>query len=114
MHNSEQERIKLQKEQLEAKEKELRLREIEIEIHQDEAAATSEPPLHKTSKHNPPANSIQKLGIKTLRIAKFIGFVVVGIAVIRAGLFIGIWITYLVMAGILAGIGYQIFLKDDN
>ena len=113
MHNSEQERIKLQKEQLEAKEKELRLREIEIEIHQDEAA-TSEPPLYQTNKHQPPENSIQKLGRKTLRIAKFIGFVVVGIAVIRAGLFIGIWITYLVMAGILAGIGYQIFLKDDN
>lgn len=113
------ERARLREEQLQAKERELRLRELELEIHHEQKikereAADIKPPLYKTTKHNPPQNAVQKIGRKTVKFVKFIGFVVIGIAVIRAGLFVGIWITYLIMAGIIAGIGYQLFLKGDN
>ena len=105
--------------ELQAKERELRLRELETEIYQEQRInnpeiANPEPPLHKTTKHNPPENSIQKFGRKIVKFAKFAGFVVAGIAIIKVGFFVGMWITYLIMAGIIAGIGYQIFLKDDN
>jgi hypothetical protein len=49
-----------------------------------------------------------------VKYAKFTGFVVVGIAIVKAGFFISMWITHLIMAGIVAGIGYQLFLKDDR
>ncbi|PSB11354.1 hypothetical protein C7B62_06055 [Pleurocapsa sp. CCALA 161] len=91
--------------QLQAK-RELRLRELETEV------IAGEPPLHKTKKHHPTDNSIQKFGRKIVKFAKFVGFVVAGIAMIRVGFLIGMWITYLILAGIIAGIGYQIFLKD--
>jgi len=109
----------LREAELQAKERELRLRELETEIYQEQKVnepeiTNPEPPLYKTTKHNPPENSIQKFGRKMVKFAKFAGFVVGGIAIIRVGFFIGMWITYLIMAGIIAGIGYQIFLKDDK
>ena len=99
---------------LQAKERELRLRELETEIYREEAevADTAEPPLYQTKKHQPKPNSIQRFGRKLVKFAKFAGFVVVGIAVIKAGFWIGMWVTYFVLASILAVIGYQIFLKD--
>ena len=105
----------LRKAELEAKERELRLREMEAEIYQDQKspAINIDPPLHRTTKHNPAASSIQQFTRKIVKFAKFAGFVVGGIAIIRIGFFIGMWITYLIMAGIIAAIGYQIFLKDD-
>jgi len=109
----------LREAELQAKERELRLRELETEIYQEHKIsepdiANLEPPLHKTRKHNPPENSIQKFSRKMIKFAKFGGFVVAGIAIIKVGFFVGMWITYLIMAGIIAGIGYQIFLKDDR
>ena len=115
----EQEReFNLREAELKAKEKELRLREIEAEIYQEQQAQQSQeidfdPPLSRTQKHNPADNAIQKLGKKILKFAKFGGFVIGGIAIIKIGFFIGMWITYLIMAGIIATIGYQIFLKED-
>lgn len=109
----------LREAELQAKERELRLRELETEIYQEQKISDPEiidpePPLHKTRKHNPPENSIQKFGRKMVKFAKFAGFVVAGIAIIKVGFFVGMWITYLIMAGIIAGIGYQIFLKGDD
>jgi hypothetical protein len=111
--------LKLREAQLQAKERELRLRELETEIYQEQKfseteVSATEPALYKTRKHHPPASSIQQLGRKIVKFAKFAGFVVAGIAIIKVGFFVGMWITYLILAGILAGVGYQIFLKDEK
>ena len=111
--------FKLREAELQAKERELRLRELETEIYQEHKASEAkstpiEPPLYQTSKHKPPENSLQRFGRKIMKFAKFGGFVIGGIVMIKVGFFIGMWITYLVMAGIIAVIGYQIFLKEDN
>lgn len=105
----------LREAELQARERELRLREMEAEIYQDRQSqeVDIDPPLHRTEKHNPPDSSIKKFGKKMVKFAKFTGFVIAGIAIIRVGFFVGMWITYLMMAGIIAAIGYQIFLKDD-
>ncbi|MBE9046034.1 hypothetical protein IQ255_16755 [Pleurocapsales cyanobacterium LEGE 10410] len=102
--------LQLRQAQLEAKERELRLRELENDIYREHNSP--EPPLYNTRKHHPQENSMQKFGRKIVKFAKFAGFVVAGVAIIKVGFFVGMWITYLVMTGIVAAIGYQIFLKD--
>lgn len=109
--------FQFRQDQLEAKERELRLRELENEIYQEHRAneaeiKSSEPPLYNTRKHQPKEKPMQKFGRKIVRFAKFTGFVVAGVAIIKVGFFIGMWITYLIMASIVAAIGYQIFLKE--
>ncbi len=106
----------LREAELQAKERELRLREMEAEIYQDHKPQEVEidPPMYRTQKHNPPDSSIQKFGKKIIKFAKFGGFVIGGIAIIKIGFFVGMWITYLIMTGIIAAVGYQIFLKEDK
>ena len=117
MSNSEdkQKEFELREAELKAKERELRLREMEAEIYQEHKSqeVDIDPPLYRTQKHDPEASSIQKFGRKIVKFAKFAGFVVAGIAIIKVGFFVGMWITYLLMAGIIATVGYHIFLKDD-
>ena len=104
----------LREAELQAKERELRLREMEAEIYREgQTQPEIDPPLYNTKKHNPPDNSIKKFGKKIVKFAKFGGFVVAGIAIIKIGFFVGMWVTYLIMASIVAAIGYQIFLKED-
>lgn len=108
--------LKLREAELKAKERELRLRELETEIYQEQKRVginSPEPPLYRTEKHQKSETSIQKFGKKIVKFAKFTGFVVLGIAFIRVGFFVGMWITYIGLASIIAFIGYQIFLKDD-
>ena len=98
---------------------EQRLRELENEIYHEQRLSksktnSSEPPLYNTRKHNRPENSIQKFGRKVVNLAKFAGFVVAGVALIKVGFFVGMWLTYLIMTGMIAAIGYQIFLKEDK
>ena len=97
-------------------EQESRLRELEIEIERGQREKRQLDrdftPTHQTRKHNPPQNKIQKFGSKIVKYAKFTAFVLVGIAVIRAGFLIGMWLTYFVFASVIAAIGYQIFLKE--
>ena len=99
-------------------EQESRLRELEIEIGRGQAGESQlnydRVPVYRTKKHNPPQNAIQKFGSKLIKYAKFTAFVVVGVAIIRAGFLIGMWLTYFAFASIIAVIGYQIFLKDEK
>ncbi len=113
--NDKERDFNLRQAELKAKERELRLREMEAEIYQDQKSqqVDIDPPVSRTTKHEPPDSSIQKFGRKMVKFAKFTGFVVAGIAIIKIGFFIGMWVTYLMMAGIIAAIGYQIFLKED-
>ncbi|MDY7012021.1 MAG: hypothetical protein SVX43_00240 [Cyanobacteriota bacterium] len=103
--------LKRREHELRQREQELRLRELEAEIN------GAEPPLHKTTKHNPPESKVKLWGRKLVKIAKFVGFVLVGIALVQVALVIGAWVTYLLMAGLAGGIawiGYAIFFKDDS
>ena len=117
MGNSEdkQREFELREAELQAKERELKLREMEAEIYQEQKSqeVDIDPPLYRTQKHDPEANSMQKIGRKIVKFAKFAGFMVAGVAIIKAGFWVGMWVTYLLMAGIIATVGYYIFLKDD-
>lgn len=99
---------------LEAKERELRLRELEIEVHREETkkAEVDSEPFYQTQKHQPKPNLIQTFGRKLVKFAKFAGFIVAGIALIKAGFLVGMWLTYFALTAIMAVISYQIFLKD--
>lgn len=103
--------------EIQAKEQEIRLRELEMELYQEKRQARaidSSPPLYETKKHKSQENALNRFGKKVVKFAKFAGFLIMGIAFIKVGFWIGMWITYLGMISILAFIGYQIFLNDDN
>lgn len=104
--------------EIQAREQEIRLRELETQIYQEQRQAREinfpEPPLYETKKHKPSESSLKKLGKKLVKFGKFTGFVVIGIAFIRVGFLVGMWITYLALAGIIGFIGYQIFLNDHE
>ncbi len=104
--------------EIQAREQEIRLRELEIQIYQQQRKAreidSSTLPVYETKKHNPPEISLKRFGKKIVKFVKFAAFLVLGIAFIRAGFWVGMWIAYLTIAGIIAFIGYQIFLNDDD
>jgi len=50
--------------------------------------------------------------VQLVKFLKFAGFVIIGISLIKVAFWIGMWIIYLGMVGILVFVGYQIFLKD--
>ena len=89
----------------------LRLQELEAEINQ------TEPPFYKTTKDKPPESQLQRWGRQIIKFAKFLGFVIVGIVLVQAAVIIGTWLTYLLMAGLVGGIAwivYIIFFKEDS
>ncbi|MEM7590836.1 MAG: hypothetical protein AAF383_04850 [Cyanobacteria bacterium P01_A01_bin.83] len=109
--------LQLREAQLQAKEQELRLRELETEIYQEPKTFISdhnsaEPPFYQTTKHKQ-KGGLHKFGLKLVKFTKFVGFVVAGIAIMKVGFLVGMWITYLILTGIIAAIGYSIFLKDN-
>lgn len=103
---------------LSRKQQEIRLKELETQIYQEQRPTKninySQPPLYKTRKHNLAENALKKFSRKIVNLAKFTVFVILGIAFIRVGFLVGMWITYLVMTAIIAFIGYQIFLKENE
>lgn len=99
----------LQRRQKEIEEREhaLRLRELEAELY--EQHKEKEPPLYQTIKDDPSKRSLNRLGKKLLNVAKFLGFVVVTIALVRIA-------HVLALAVMVAGIvwlGYTIFLAKE-
>lgn len=120
MTNPEDREQELRRKELEiqAREQEIRLRELETQIYheqrQERELNTPEPPLYETRKHQPPESGLRKFSRKLVKFGKFAGFVVIGIAFIRVGFLVGMWITYLAMTGIIAFVGYQIFLNDGE
>ena len=118
MSTPENQEFKRREAELLAKQRELRLRELEIEIYEEQKAKKSkviavEPPLSQTRRYDSKENSLQRLGRKIVKYTKFSLFVIVGFAIVKTGFLIGMSITYLVLVGIIAAIGYQIFLKED-
>lgn len=95
--------------ELKQKEREIRLRELETEIYQQQ-----EPPLYETKKHEKPEGKFSIWKRKATKIAKFVGFTVAGIAIMRVGMFVGMWLTWGLMALIVAFIAYRVFLEDND
>lgn len=93
--------------ELENKARELRLRELELEINQQE------PPVYETRKHQGD-NQIASFGKKLVRYAKFFSFIVLGIALTKLGLIIGMWLAQLTVLTILGFISYKIFLDRQD
>lgn len=104
--------------ELRRKEQEIRLRELETQIYQEQKQTKdvnySQPPLYKTRKHKPPENALRRFSRKVIKLVKFAGFVIIGITFIRVGCLLGMWIAYLAITGIIAFIGYQIFLNENE
>jgi hypothetical protein len=86
--------------ELEERELALRMRELESEINQ--------PPLHPTSKHQPPETKLQRWKKQATRIALFVGIVVGVIAVIR----IAAVLSSIVLVGAIAFVIYKLVLEN--
>ncbi len=105
--NKEQELLRKEQE-IRERELELKLRELELDIQEQE------PDLYATEKHNPPPNSWQIFRKKLTKVAKFLGFALGTIVLIRLGFLIGMWIAYAILALGIIFISYQIFLGNDE
>ena len=108
--DSKKQELHRREQELQERERIIRLRELENEIYEKD----KEPPLYETRKHTPPENALKKWTKKLIKVSQFLLFVVVGIAVMRVGLFIGIWLAYGLMAAGVAFIGYKIFMDEDK
>ncbi|MGK7934078.1 MAG: hypothetical protein AB4041_21975 [Microcystaceae cyanobacterium] len=111
-HNDKQYEIERKEAELKAREQALRLRELEAELSQNKAS--QEPPISPTCKHEPSPNSLAVKWKKMVKFVKFLGFTLLGIALLRVGLMVGLWLSYVVLAGIIGFIGYKIFLAEDS
>jgi hypothetical protein len=110
--------------ELQKKEQEIRLRELETEIDRQQKEShgtlyskdTSEfiPPLYETKKHKKSESKFTLWSRKVTKIAKFVGFTVAGIAMIRVGMFVGMWITWGLMALIVAFVAYKLYLEESD
>ena len=115
--NDRERQTKRKEEELQAKEREIRLRELEIEVNRQYSKpdiTRTEAPIYNTKKHNKSGNKLNKIGKKIFRFAQFICFVVVGFSLVRFGWLIGMWLTHIAIITIIAFIGYQIFLNDND
>lgn len=97
---------------LQKREREIRLRELEAEIYG--TGKKNEPPLYQTKKHVAPENSLQSWRKKLVKFGKFVACAVLGVALVRVGIIVGMWVANLIIAAIVAFIAYKIFFKEDN
>jgi hypothetical protein len=106
--NNKEQELRRKEQEIQDKEQQLRLRELELEINQPET------PLYSTTKYKTSPSKLEILSKKLIKFAKFIGFTVGTIALLRLGLIIGMWLAYGFITLIIIFIGYQVFLKEDN
>ncbi|MCP2728381.1 hypothetical protein [Limnofasciculus baicalensis] len=100
--NDKEQELKRLEQEIKKREQALRLRELEAEINP--------PPLYQTVKHEQPEGKLQQWGRKLVLFGKFAAFVVVGYVVVR----VSTVIAGLVIVGIIAFIGYKIFLEGKG
>lgn len=94
--------LQRREQELQKREQELRLRELEAEINQ--------PPLYKTVKQEQQEGKLQRWGRKALLVGKFLAFVVGAYVVVRLSTIV----AGMVIVGLIAFIGYKIFLDGDR
>lgn len=111
-YDDKQKEIERKEAELKAREQALRFKELEAEIYQDNAS--QDPPVSPTRKHDPSPSPLALKWKKMVKFVKFLGFTLIGIALLRVGLMIGLWLSYAVLVGIIGFIGYRIFLAEDK
>ena len=96
--------IRQREQELEERERAIRLRELESEIYQQD------PPLYypKPDKNKP--SKLKRWYRKAINIAKFAGFVMLGIAAVQ----LGAWIAGVAIVGGLGWFGYKLFLDSKG
>ncbi|MGL5832499.1 MAG: hypothetical protein ACRC1Z_04605 [Waterburya sp.] len=112
-NDKEQEFLKKERE-IQAREAEIKLRELELEITQQHNLDNGDIPHYQTKKYEAPANSLQKLGKKLIRVGKFLGFTIATIALMRLCFFVGMWLAYGLITLVVIFIGYQIFMGNSD
>ena len=113
-NSQEQDFIKKEQE-IRAREAEIRLRELELEINQQATQKEQvDIPHYQTRKHEETPGYLQKMGKKALKIAKFLGFTIFTIALMRVSFLLGMWIAYAMITIFIIFIGYQIFITSNE
>jgi Flp pilus assembly protein TadB len=99
-----EEQLKRRELELQERERQIRLRELEAEIYQEQ------PPLHQTTKHQPPQKPQKSWLRKLVNVGKFFALVVVVILSIRVAL----WLAYALMVLGIAFIAYKLFFDGNR
>jgi Flp pilus assembly protein TadB len=99
-----EEQLKRRELELQERERQIRLRELEAEIYQQQ------PPLHQTTKHQPPQKAKKPWLRKLVNIGKFFALVVVVILSFR----IALWLAYASMVLGIAFIAYKLFFDGNR
>lgn len=103
-YNKQNQDIEQRQKELEAREQAIRLKELEHELYQKEA------PFYKTVPDTPPENKLKRWTRQAVKIGKFLGVVVIGIAAIQ----LGAWIAGFILVGGIAWFSYKIFFNSDD
>ncbi len=88
----------------------IRLREIEAEIDRGERQKAAEAQIITSKKQATPNSKPKLWNRKLIRIAKFSGFVILMIVLVR----IGAWLVTIATIGAIAWVGYKLFLEEDK
>lgn len=102
--NNPEKDLEAKQKEIEERERAIRLRELEHELYQ------KEPPLYKTVPDTPPENKLKRWTRQAIKIGKFVGVVVIGIAAIQ----LGAWIAGFILVGGIAWFSYKIFFESDD
>lgn len=104
----------LRKEQaIREKEAEIRLRELELEIYQ-QSQQNNDVPHYQTRKHEDSPSHLKKVAKKLIKVAKFLGFTIFTLALIKLSFVIGMWLAYGMITMVIIFIGYQIFMANND
>ena len=111
LYNDKEQELLRKEQAIKAKETEIRLRELELEINQKDNAAI---PHYQTRKHQSSPKSLKKLTKKLVNVAKFLGFTIFTVALMKVGFLLGMWLAHGLITIVIVFIGYQIFLADGD
>lgn len=102
-HSSKEEELRKREQELRDRETALRLREMEAELDQST-------PYYATTKHEEPESKLKQQLRKIVRVAQFLGIVVVVIVAVK----VAVWAATALMVGAIAWIGYKIFFETKK
>lgn len=102
--NHQENNLDEREQELQAREQAIRLKELEHELYQKEA------PFYQTVPDRPPENKLKRWMKQGVKIGKFLGVVVIGIAAIQ----LGAWIAGCILVGGIAWFSYKIFFEADD
>jgi len=102
--------IQRRERELQQRENAIRLREIEAEIDRSYSQKATEAEIIPSRKRAESPIKSRDWGRKLLKIAKFSGFVIATIVLVRVAL----WLATVAAIALLGWIGYKLFLEGDK